>query len=110
MNDSIKEKIEQEEKKKREEYARKRKRFMGRRKLENQGIDKNYQRKKQRGRKLWVFCKDKEERKIYISFLKRLAKEAREVYEAWCRGDTDTRMPIGVFAPRMPIFANFVEV
>lgn len=110
INDSIRTMIKEREKTKQEEYEEEKKSFMGRKKLEDQGIDIHYQRKKQKGRKHWVICKNKEQRKLYIAFLKELAKEAREVYEAWCKGDTARRMPMGVFAPRMPVVANLIGV
>lgn len=110
INDSIRIMIKEREKNKQQEYLEEKKSFMGRTKLENQGIDIDYQRKKQTGRKHWVICKNKEERKFYIAFLKELAREAREVYEAWCHGDTSRRMPIGVFAPSMPVVANLFNV
>ena len=43
-----------------------------------------------------------------IVFVKRLAKEAREVYLKWKSGATDLSMPIGMFAPRMPLQANLI--
>lgn len=110
INDSIRTMVKEREKAKQEEYEEEKKSFMGRIKLENQGIDVYYERKKQKGRKHWVICSDKEQRKLYIAFLKELAGEAREVYEAWCKGDTSRRMPIGVFAPRMPVVANLINV
>ena len=110
INNSIIELIKTEEIEKQEEYKKEGKSFMGREKLENQGISPNYQRKKQRGKKLWVICKDKEERKMYIVFLKELAREARDIYKEWCKGNSSCRMPIGVFAPRMPVVANLFGI
>lgn len=110
INDSICTMIKEREKQKQEEYEEAGKSFMGRKKLENQGIDIHYERKKQEGRKLWVICKNEEQRNLYIAFLKELAREAREVYRAWCKGDTAKRMPAGVFAPTMPVVANLIGV
>lgn len=110
INDTIRIMVKEREKEKKEEYEEGNKKFMGRSKLENQGIDIYYKRKKQKGRKHWIICKNKEQRAVYIAFLKELAEEAREVYKAWCEGDTSRRMPVGVFAPRMPVVANLINV
>ena len=48
------------------------------------------------------------ERKQYVSFLKALEAEAREVYFKWRRGDTSAKMPVGMFAPNMPVQANLI--
>ena len=110
INQKIRKKVQEEQEKKQAQYAEQNKSFMGRKRLENQGIDKYHERKEQRGKKMWVICEDKEDRKLYIAFLKDLAWEARKVYEAWCKGDTSRRMPTGVFAPRMPVVANLIGV
>ena len=72
-----------------------------------QGIDLNYISKRS-GRKMWCICSDVKKRKIYLSFVKHLAKEAREIYFKWKAGSTDLAMPIGMFPPRMPLQANLI--
>ena len=80
---------------------------MGAKQLRNQGINLGYTSKRS-GRKMWCISSDIKERKVYISFVKRLAKEAREVYFKWQSGATDLAMPIGMFPPRMPVQANLI--
>ena len=80
---------------------------MGAAKLSNQGIDLSYVSKRS-GRKMWCISSDIKQRKIYLSFVKRLAKEARDVYLKWQQGVTDFPMPVGMFAPRMPLQANLI--
>ena len=46
-------------------------------------------------------------RKHYIRKIKELARRATEVYLSWCQGDTTQRIPEGMFAPRMPVLANY---
>jgi len=81
--------------------------FMGAKRLCNQGIDLDYTSRRS-GRKMWCISSNIKERKIYLSFVKRLAKEAREVYFKWKSGATDLAMPIGMFAPCMPLRANLI--
>ena len=90
------------------EFAEKGRSFMGSKKLRNQGIDLSYEPKRGAGRKLWCMGDNDKERKQYISFIKALAEEAREVYLKWCRGDTSAKMPVGMFAPNMPVQANLI--
>ncbi len=83
------------------------KQFLGSHKLRNQEINLEYQSKRS-GRKMWCYCRNIERRKQYISWVKELAAEAREVYRAWQSGDTSRAMPIGMFAPRMPVQGNLI--
>jgi len=80
---------------------------MGAKRLCNQGINLDYISKRS-GRKMWCISSDIKERRIYLSFVKRLAKEAREVYFKWKSGATGLAMPIGMFAPCMPLQANLI--
>ncbi len=83
------------------------KQFMGNHKLRNQEINLEYQPKRS-GRKMWCYSKNIERRKRFISWVKELAAEAREVYRAWQNRDTKRAMPIGMFAPRMPVQGNLI--
>ena len=80
---------------------------MGAAKLRNQGINLEYTSKRS-GRKMWCISYDVKQRKEYLSFVKHLAKDAREVYFKWQQGATNLAMPIGMFAPRMPLQANLI--
>ena len=107
INKNIKELIAEKEDQIQKEFVDDGRQFMGAAKLSNQGIDLSYVSKRS-GRKMWCISSDVKERKIYLSFVKRLAKEAREVYFKWKAGATDLLMPIGMFAPRMPLQANLI--
>ena len=93
---------------KQQEFTEKGRSFMETKALRNQGIDLSYQPKRGAGHKLWCMGDNDKERKEYISFLKALAEEAREVYLKWCRGDIFAKMPAGMFAPNMPVQANLI--
>ena len=80
---------------------------MGAKRLRNPGINLDNMPKRS-GRKMWCISSDIKERRNYLSFVKCLAKEAREVYFKWKSGATDLLMPIGMFAPRMPLQANLI--
>ena len=108
INQRILERIKESEDTIQRERDRQSKPFFGRKALENQGIELTYIPKRKGGKKMWCLCSNRTERKIYISFLKRLALKASEVYQEWKRGNTALRMPEGVFAPRMPVVANLV--
>jgi REP element-mobilizing transposase RayT len=107
INSKIKEKIKNLEEKYQIERLEKNKSFVGRETLENQGIDLTYI-PKRTGKKMWCISSDIKTRKNYIEHLKSIAEEAREVYEQWKLGATALRMPIGVFAPRVPVLCNLI--
>ena len=107
VNKNIKELILEKEAQIQKEFINDGRKFMGAKRLCNQGIDLEYISKRS-GRKMWCISSDVKERKIYLSFVKRLAKEAREVYLKWKSGATDLLMPTGMFAPRMPVQANLI--
>jgi REP element-mobilizing transposase RayT len=58
------------------------------------------------GRRLW--SRDKQLRKSYISFVKRLVNEAKSVVKRWKTGDFSARFPLGLFPPRLPIMGNLL--
>ena len=57
---------------------------------------------------MWCISSDIKERQTYLSFVRYLANEANEVYLRWKAGACDLQMPIGMFAPRMPLQANLI--
>ena len=87
--------------------ANDKKHYLGSSKLRNQEIDLSYEPQRS-GRKMWCYSKNKEKRARYISWVKSLVSEAREVYQEWLRGNTSQRMPIGMLAPRMPVQGNLI--
>lgn len=105
INTRIHERIKTIEEKIQKERKETNKPFLGREKLENQGIDLTYT-PKRTGKKMWCISSNIEKRKSYIKYLKSIADKAREVYELWKTGATEEKMPIGVFAPRMPVLCN----
>ena len=107
INDNIKELICEKEAEIHKEFIENGRKFMGAKRLRNQGINLDYNSKRS-GRKMWCISSDIKERKIYLNFVKRLAKEAREVYLMWKSGATNLAMPIGMFPPRMPLQANLI--
>ena len=107
INHNIRELILEKEDEIQKEFTENGWQFMGAKRLCNQGIDLKYTSKRS-GRKMWCISSDIKERKIYLSFVKLLAKEAREIYLKWKAGATDLAMPIGMFAPRMPLQANLI--
>ena len=81
--------------------------FMGRTKLENQGIILDYQSNRS-GRKMWCICSDIKQRISYITFIKSLCEEAVEVYKKYLLGDFSKPYPSGLFPPRLPLLSNLV--
>ena len=81
--------------------------FLGSHKLRNQEIDLSYEPQRS-GRKMWCYSQNRKSRKLYIAWVKSLAEEAREVYHDWKKGITSRRMPIGMFAPRMPAQGHLI--
>ena len=69
--------------------------------LRRQSMTKEHEPKK-RSRRMICICHDRTLRRACIEFFKRLCEEAREVYEAWKRGELLKRVPAGMFAPRVP--------
>ena len=107
INSNIREVILEKEDDIQKEFVNDGRKFMGAKRLRNQGINLDYNSKRS-GRKMWCISSDIKERKIYLNFVKRLAKEAREVYLMWKSGATNLAMPIGMFPPRMPLQANLI--
>jgi len=54
-------------------------------------------------RKMWCICWDVELRKEFISSIKKLIADAKEVYELWKKGDFSRKYPKELFAPRVPM-------
>ena len=63
---------------------------------------------KKRGRKMWVICGDITLRKMFISAIKALVEQAKEVYKRWKLGDYSLSYPIGLFPPAQPKVAHRV--
>ena len=105
-NDRMFELINHREEEIRNKFKEEKRNFMGLARLVNQGIDLSYIPKRE-GKKMWCISFDVELRITYINFLKELTKQARDVYLRWCEGDITKRMPEGMFAPRMPVLANY---
>jgi REP element-mobilizing transposase RayT len=82
--------------------------FMGRAKLENQGIDLSY-RPKRSGRKMWCICENKALRRQFINFAKNLCEEANEIYQNILQGDFSELYPAGLFPPRLPYLHSLIE-
>ena len=105
-NQQIQDLIKQKEEEIRNNFRKEKRTFMGLAKLINQGINLLYTSKRS-GKKMWCISFNKDLRKSYIRKLKELARRATEVYLSWCQGDTTQRIPEGMFAPRMPVLANY---
>ncbi len=82
--------------------------FMGRTKLENQGIDLNY-RSNRSGRKMWCISGNRELRKQFINYIKNICEEANEIYQKILGGDLSEPYPAGVFPPRLPLLHHLIE-
>jgi len=106
INKEIFELIKEKEEEIRNNFRENKRSFMGLAKLVNQGINLDYIPNRS-GRKMWCISSNRELRKSFIKEVKELAETAREVFFSWCEGDTTKRMPEGMFAPRMPVLANY---
>lgn len=104
-NASVIRQVRENEAEYREARRKKRQKCLGREALINQPIDKPYA-PKSFGRRMWCICRDVALRVKFITFVKYLLAEAREVREAWRRGDTSRRYPLGLFPPSMPKLGN----
>ena len=107
INNVIFELINQKESEIQQSRVKDGKTFMGALRLISQGIRLDYQPNRS-GKRMWCICKNKQERISYINWVKELAREARAVYKSWKAGGSAMRMPVGMFAPRMPVLANLI--
>lgn len=82
--------------------------FMGRAKLENQGINLDY-RSNRSGRKMWCLSDNRQIRINYINYVKNLCEEANEIYQKILGGDFSEKYPAGLFPPRLPLLHNLIE-
>ncbi len=82
--------------------------FMGRAKLENQGIDLKYK-PNRTGRKMWCITGNRELRKQFINYAKNLCEYANEVYQSILGGDFTEVYPAGLFPPRLPMLHHLIE-
>lgn len=60
------------------------------------------------GRRMWCICVDKEKRREFIRWIKKLLVEAREVLDLWRSGDRSVPYPPGLYPPSMPKTAEFL--
>ncbi len=82
--------------------------FMGRSKLENQGIDLKY-RSKRTGRKMWCISGNRTLRRQFINYAKIICEEANEIYQKILGGDFSEKYPAGLFPPRLPLLHHLIE-
>lgn len=61
------------------------------------------------GRKSICLCWDKVYRKSFIGTYRFLCTWAKEIYEQWKLGDTSLRIPLGLFAPHMPMLGSLLS-
>ena len=102
-NTEINQKIKEQE----ELQAKEKSSFMGKTKLENQGIRLDYQSNRS-GKKMWCICSDIPYRIRYILYIKSLCEEAKAVFEKYIQGDFSLPYPPGLFPPRLPLLCNLV--
>ncbi|NLF26146.1 MAG: hypothetical protein GX589_10900 [Deltaproteobacteria bacterium] len=82
---------------------------IGRNRLVAQGLDIRY-RPEREGRQTWCICCDKQRRKEFIDWVKRLIEQAYDVYVRWRVGDYTLPYPLGLYAPSLPKLAEPVGV
>ena len=75
--------------------------------IETRPIDTPYS-PKTFGRRMWCICSDIPLRKLFITFVKDLREERREVRLAWARGDFSIPFPPGLFPSCPPMLANIL--
>jgi len=61
-------------------------------------------------RRMICICQDKNLRKTYIEHFKKLALEARKVFLEWKIGNLLPTIPLGMFAPRMPVLRSAISL
>ena len=103
INTEINHKIKEQE----ELLVKEKSSFMGKTKLENQGIKLDYQ-SNRKGKKMWCICSDIKRRINYILYIKSLCEEAKAVYEKYILGDFSEPYPPGLFPPRLPLLCNLL--
>jgi REP element-mobilizing transposase RayT len=60
------------------------------------------------GQRMWCVCRIVPVRVAFITFIKQLRAQARDVRLAWARGDFSRRFPVGLFPPCLPMLANIL--
>jgi REP element-mobilizing transposase RayT len=60
------------------------------------------------GRRMWCICRNIPVRVAFITFIKELRAQARNIRLAWTRGDFSLPFPVGLFPPCPPILANML--
>jgi len=60
------------------------------------------------GRRMWCICSDIPLRIAFISFIKKLRSQAREVRAKWLQGNMSVPFAVGLFPPSPPILANLM--
>ena len=77
-------------------------------KLRRASMQKAYTSKKH-SPKMICLSTDKELRKRVIDNFKYLCSIAKKAYERWKTGDLSSRIPAGMYAPRVPILVSALE-
>jgi len=77
--------------------------------LRRQSMAKEYT-PKRRNRRMIVLCDDKDLRRRFIEHFRALCDAARAAYESWKRGDLRSKIPPGMFAPKLPVLASALPV
>jgi len=77
---------------------------IGSRNLANQSIHRSYYPRKY-GRRVFCMSSYLELRKVFIEFYRSFVCECREVYMKWKMGITSLPLPLGAFAPPLPLLA-----
>ena len=92
-----------------EEYALVRmkegKTVVGREQLMLKPIDTPYT-PQRTGRKMWCISSDRDLRKEFISMVRELVQQARDVYARWRQGDYSCPFPVGLYPPALPKNTN----
>lgn len=112
FNETIQTRVRGEELNYRNERKNKKWNVIGRMRLINQPLNTTHQstRKGKKGKKLWCICHDIKLRTQFISFLKDLAREAKDVYCRWKMGDFSLNFPLGMYPPSVPKLAHPIAV
>jgi REP element-mobilizing transposase RayT len=105
LNAELKMRILAQEARYHEQRQRDGKTVIGREKLLGQRFDTSYT-PERHGRRMWCLSDEKEPRINFITWVKDLIKQAREVYRRWQRGDSSVPFPLGLYPPSMPKVAE----
>jgi hypothetical protein len=82
---------------------------MGRARLLAQPLDRYYESKNRRGKRMWCLADRRSERISFINRLKDLIAEAKRIYRKWFLGDFSEPYPPGLYPPAMPKIAEVIN-